>query len=171
MRFPAHKAGVFSRFLTICSGRYSLECSPLIFFCSRDWRSWCWTWPGGGIFLVLKLGLHLLLGEPQGTEGGAGPHPDTAGSRGTGEQVLRAGGGGEEPSVSVLGSSLPPEELWREHPPETAEHHFDLVCYHYKHTARSSSNSLLRAQGPCSAEILLGSCPCSAGALRLRGSG
>lgn len=70
MRFPAHKAGAFSRFLTICSGRYSLECSPLIFFCSRDWRSWCWTWPGGGIFLVLKLGLHLLLGEPQGTEGG-----------------------------------------------------------------------------------------------------
>lgn len=32
MRFPAQKAGVFSRFLTICCGRYSFECSPPIFY-------------------------------------------------------------------------------------------------------------------------------------------
>lgn len=74
MRFPAQKAGVFSRFLTICCGRYSFECSPpifyflLFFFCSRDWRSWwgClgWTWPGRGTYLVLELGLQLLLGKP-----------------------------------------------------------------------------------------------------------
>lgn len=43
---------------------------------------------------------------------------------------------------------LPTLSRYCEHPPETAEHHFDLVCYHYKHTARSSSNSLLQSRAP-----------------------
>lgn len=171
VRFPAQKAGGFSRFLTICCGRYSLECSPLIFFAQGTGgpgagpgqavaSSWCLNW----VFTC-------CWGSPRAPRGGDGPHPDTTGSGGAGEQVLQPGGGGQELWVSVLGSSLPPEELWREHPPETAERHFDLVRYHYRHMALSSSNSLLQAQGPCSGQVPLGSCPCRAGALRLGGSG
>lgn len=50
MRFPAQKAGVFSRFLTICCGRYSFECSPPIFYFFI-------------IFFLLK-GLEVLVGVP-----------------------------------------------------------------------------------------------------------
>lgn len=55
VRFPAQKAGVFSWFLTICCGRYSLECSPLFFFARGTGgpgagpgqvvaSSWCLNW-------------------------------------------------------------------------------------------------------------------------------
>lgn len=56
-------------------------------------------------------------------------------------------GGGVGPIQTLQGAEVL-ESRYCEHPPETAEHHFDLVCYHYKHTARSSSNSLLQSRAP-----------------------